>query len=140
MVQIHKLTDDLSVAPQLSPADVAEVSKQFKSLLCNRPDGEGGQDQPLYTDIEKLATEAGMTVAYQPVNGREIRDVDVDDFEDHVADLPKPVLAYCRSGTRCTVLWALSEAGKQPADDIIRTAGAAGFAMDALRPRIMDRE
>ncbi len=140
MVQIHKLTDGLSVAPQLSPADVAEVSKQFKSLLCNRPDGEGGPDQPLYADIEKLAREAGMTVAYQPVNGSEIRDVDVDDFEDQLADLPTPVLAYCRSGTRCTVLWALSEAGKQPADDIVRTAGAAGFDMDALRPRIVDRE
>lgn len=140
MVEIRKLTDDISVAPQLSPGDIAEVSRQFKSILCNRPDHEGGADQPLYDEIAKLAEAAGLTVLYQPVNGSDIRDDDVDDFEDNVADLPKPVLAYCRSGTRCTILWALSEAGKQSADDIVKTAGVAGYQLDGLRPRIAERE
>lgn len=140
MVDIRKLTDELSVAPQLTPADIADISANFKSLLCNRPDKEGGADQPLFADIEKLAIEAGMTVQFQPVSNKEIRDVDVDEFEDNLTDLPKPILAYCRSGTRCTVLWALSQAGKQPADDILRTAAAAGYALDTLRPRILDNE
>ena len=140
MVDIRNLTDDLSVAPQINPEDVAVIGKTFKSILCNRPDLEGGEEQPLYADIEKLAEAAGITVAYQPVNGSVISDDDVDDFEDHVANLPKPVLAYCRSGTRCTVLWALSQAGKQSADDILKTAETAGYSLDALRPRIADRE
>ena len=140
MAEIRKLTDDISVAPQLSPGDVAEISQQFKSILCNRPDHEGGADQPLYDDIKSLAEAAGITVKYQPVNGSEIRDVDVDDFEDNVDDLPKPVLAYCRSGTRCTVLWALSQADKLSADDIVKTAAAAGYELDGLRPRLAERE
>lgn len=140
MVDIRKLTDDLSVAPQLTTDDVADISTKFKSLLCNRPDNEGGSDQPLFSEIEMLAIEAGMTVRYQPVSNKEIRDVDVDDFEDNLSELPKPVLAYCRSGTRCTVLWALSQAGKQSADDILRTAASAGYSLDPLRPRILDNE
>lgn len=140
MADIRKLTDDISVAPQLTPADVADISTKFKSLLCNRPDNEGGADQPLFADIEELAVEAGMTVKYQPVSSKEIRDIDVDDFEDSIADLPKPVLAYCRSGTRCTVLWALSEAGKQPVDDILKTTANAGYSLDPLRSRILENE
>lgn len=140
MADIRKLTDDVSVAPQLTPEDVAGISANFKSILCNRPDHEGGADQPLYADIERLAEAAGMTVEYQPVSSKEISDNDVDDFEDHIDSMPKPVLAYCRSGTRCTVLWALSQAGKQSADEILKTTTSAGYSLDLLRPRILDRE
>ncbi len=140
MADVRKLTDELSVAPQLTPDDVAEISQQFKSILCNRPDREGGPDQPLYADIERLAEASGMTVVYQPVSSSEITDDDVDDFDDHVEELPKPVLAYCRSGTRCSVLWALSQAGRQTADEILQTTNNAGYALDGLRPRIIDRE
>lgn len=139
MADIRKLTDELSVAPQLVADDIAEISENFKSILCNRPDHEA-TDQPLYEEIKKHADAAGITIEFQPVNGRVISDDDIDDFEDNVASLPKPVLAYCRSGTRCTVLWALSEAGKQPSDEILKTAAGAGYSLDALKPRIAERE
>lgn len=140
MADIRKLTDDLSVAPQLLASDIDEVSQaDFRSILCNRPDMEE-QDQPVFDEIRERAEAAGMEIRFQPVNGRFISDDDVDEFERHVAELPKPVLAYCRSGTRCSVLWALSEAGKQTADDILKTTANAGYALEALRPRIDDRE
>ncbi len=139
MADIRKLTEDLSVAPQISTDDVSSVGKNFKSILCNRPDQEDA-DQPAYAEIEKLARAQGITIEFQPVNGSAITDDDIDDFAQHIEDLPKPVLAYCRSGTRCTVLWALSQAGKQSPDDILQTAAAAGYSLDALRPRIAERE
>ena len=139
MADIRKLTDDLSVAPQISTDDITRVGENFKSILCNRPDQEDA-DQPAYAEIEKLARAQGLTIEFQPVNGSAISDDDIDDFAQHIADLPKPVLAYCRSGTRCTVMWALSQAGKQPADEILQTAAAAGYSLDALRPRMAERE
>ncbi len=139
MADIRKLTEDLSVAPQISTDDINTVGNNFKSILCNRPDQEDA-DQPSYAEIETLAREQGITIKFQPVNGSAISDDDIDDFAQHIEDLPKPVLAYCRSGTRCTVLWALSQAGKQPADEILQTAAAAGYSLDALRPRIAERE
>lgn len=139
MADIRKLTEDLSVAPQISADDVKSVAANFKSILCNRPDQED-PDQPAYAEIEKLAQAAGIAIEFQPVNGSAISDGDVDDFARHVADLPKPVLAYCRSGTRCTVLWALSQAGKQPSDEILKTASLAGYSLDTLRPRLAERE
>jgi len=93
-----------------------------------------------YSRIKKLAQAQGIRIEFQPVNGSAISDDDVDDFAQHIEDLPKPVLAYCRSGTRCTVLWALSQAGKQPSDEILKTAAIAGYSLDTLRPRIAERE
>jgi len=140
MADIRKLTDNLSVAPQLVGADFEEISRlNFRSILCNRPDREE-QGQPDYEELRKQAEAAGLTVKFQPVNGANISDDDVDDFEENITELPQPVLAYCRTGTRCTVLWALSEASKQPVDDILETASKAGYALDALKPRILDRE
>ncbi len=141
MADIRKLTENLSVASQLSPADIAEIgkAKQFASILCNRPDLEQ-EDQPAFEQIKALAEKEGLVVEFQPVNGAMISDADVDEFEQHIANMPKPVLAYCRSGTRCSVLWALSQAGVQSVDDILKTTSAAGYELDPLRPRIIDRE
>ena len=75
MADIHKLTDDLSVAPQLVASDIDDISQlKFRSILCNRPDQEE-QGQPEYDDIRKLAEAAGIEVRFQPVNGAAISDV-----------------------------------------------------------------
>ncbi len=139
MADIRKLTSSLSVAPQLTAVDIAEVnSLEFKTVLCNRPDEEE-PEQPAYQEIKNAIESQGLRAEFQPVNGAEISDQDVDQFTAHLEGLPQPVLAYCRSGTRCTVLWALSEAGKRPIDEILAIASAAGYSLDPLRPRLEDR-
>ena len=139
MADIRKLTDNLSVAPQLSAADIADAQNlNYKSVLCNRPDEEEA-GQPAYREIEQAIERHGLVSEFQPVNGSAISDQDVDDFSAHLKSLPGPVLAYCRSGTRCTVLWALSEAGKRPTNDILAIAGSAGYALEPLRERIEER-
>lgn len=139
MADIRKLTDKLSVAPQLHPND-ADALKQhgFRSVLCNRPDYEA-DDQPAYRDVASAIDALGISTEFQPVSSQFITDEDVDSFAAHVKSLDGPVLAYCRSGTRCTVLWALSEAGQRPIDEILETARQAGYSLDALRPRLVAR-
>ena len=101
------INEQLSVSDQLSVADLGEAAKAgFKSLICNRPDGEG-PDQPPFAEIEKAAKIVGIEARYIPVISGQVLDTDADAFGNAMDALPKPVLAYCRTGNRSTSLWAL---------------------------------
>jgi sulfide:quinone oxidoreductase len=131
-----KLTDQLSVSPQIAPGDVAQLAAMgFKSIISNRPDGEGA-DQPSFSEIEREALKNGITVRYLPVTSGKVSDADAVAFGQALAEMPTPVLAYCRTGTRSTTLWALSEAGKLPLDDILSKASNAGYDMSGVVSRI----
>ncbi len=135
-MELKKLTDDLAVAGQIDPADMQQLAAEgIRAIICNRPDGEA-PDQPSYREIEKAAAAQGIKTVYQPVISGAIGDGDVLAFEQALGELPKPVLAYCRSGTRCTALWSLGEAGKRPVDDILTRALKAGYDMSGLLPRL----
>jgi sulfide:quinone oxidoreductase len=132
-MNIRKITDDFSVSPQISVSDVAGIAAAgFRAVICNRPDGEAA-DQPMSDDVAAAVKAAGMEWRMQPV--RQISRADVDAFGKLLAELSKPVLAFCRSGTRCTTLWSLSEIDKRPADDILARTRAAGYDMAALVQR-----
>lgn len=133
---IKKLTDELSVSAQIAPADVAEIaSSGFRSIITNRPDGEGA-DQPSYAEILMAARKAGLATAYIPVSAGKVSDSDAEAFKSALAELPKPILAYCRSGTRCATLWSLAEAGERPLADILRRTKDAGYDMSGVASRI----
>jgi len=135
-MQARRLSDELSVSPQISVADVAEiVAAGFRSIVCNRPDGESG-DQVSFGEVEVAAKAAGLEIALQPIVSGQLTEADGAQFGEIVAGLPKPVLAYCRSGTRCTMLWALSQATEKPSNEIIERAAQAGYDMSALVPRL----
>ena len=126
----RKVTDELSVAPQISIADVAAAKAAgFRSILCNRPDGESS-DQPSFSAIEAAAKTAGLVVRYQPV--RMVGAADAKVFAAACRELPKPILAYCRSGTRCATLWTISEAGARTVADLVTRTKAAGYDMSAI--------
>lgn len=138
-MDIRKLTDDISVSPQIAPADVADIAAQgFRTIVCNRPDGESF-GQPACGDVEAEARKHGLAFVDQPVISGQISVLDVERFGDLYAALEKPVLAYCRSGTRCTVLWALSQAGTLPADEILERAAQAGYDLSGLAGAIAAR-
>ncbi|HUH60630.1 MAG TPA: TIGR01244 family sulfur transferase [Candidimonas sp.] len=109
-VPIHPISNEFAVAPQLSPADMQAVAKAgYKSVIINRPDFEGGPDQPTSADVMAAARAAGLTIEYQPVVSGAITPEDVRRFAQLLTELPAPVLAFCRSGTRCTHLFAAAQ-------------------------------
>jgi len=109
-VPIKPLTEHFAVAPQLAPQDMAGVAAAgYKSVIINRPDFEGGPDQPTAADVSRAAREAGLQVEYQPVIGSAMTAADVARFAELLRTMPGPVLAYCRTGTRCTNLFVASQ-------------------------------
>ena len=103
---ISALTPDFAVAPQLGPDDmVAVAAAGYKSVIIHRPDFEGGPDQPTAADVAMAARQAGLQVKFQPVVSVGMTAADVERFAELLKTLPTPVLAYCRTGTRCTVLY-----------------------------------
>lgn len=138
-MDIRKLDDDISVAPQITPEEVVEAARLgFRTLVANRPDAEEA-GQPPMAAIESAAREHGLTWIYLPVESGNILDTDVDAFAPMYDKAEKPVLAFCRSGTRCTVLWALSQARRHPPEPLIRAAGNAGYDLRALTPRLQQQ-
>jgi len=112
-----RLSEAFSVSAQITAADVDDiVAAGFRTIICNRPDGEE-PDQPAFEEIEAAARKHGLEVRYQPVVSGKIQGEDVNAFCALLDDLPKPVLAYCRSGTRSAMLWAMSEGSKQSLPD-----------------------
>jgi sulfide:quinone oxidoreductase len=133
---IHQLTEKLSVTDQITPEQVAQIAQAgFQSIVCNRPDGEAA-DQTSFDQIQAAAKAAGLSVGFLPVVPNAISDEHVQSFDRLMSELPQPVLAYCRTGTRSTVLWALSQAASRSIPEILRTAGAAGYDLNGLIPRL----
>ena len=111
-MEIKKLTDELSVSGQIISEDLIQLQKAgVKSIICNRPD----QEDPGQPDFDSLATEAkalGMEVKFMPVVSGQISKENAHEFGELTQALATPIHAYCRSGMRCTTLWALSELEK----------------------------
>lgn len=105
-----KINDDLSVSPQIYASDIKQVVKRgFRSIICNRPDGET-PDQPDFVTIASLAKQAGLEALYIPVTLGEMQEKQAIQFSAALSTLPGPVLAYCRSGARSSTLWKLQKA------------------------------
>ena len=98
---IQQLSPDLCVAPQLDPAAMAWAAQAgFKSVINNRPDFEAGPGQPTSAAIEAAALAAGLQYAHLPVAPAVQTPEQIARFAALLAALPKPILAFCRSGTR----------------------------------------
>lgn len=135
-MDIKKITEKVSVSPQITVNDIAEIKAAgFRAIICNRPDGEGA-DQPSFEEVEAAAKAVGIDARYVPVESGMVNDGDVAAFGASLEDLPRPVLAYCRTGTRSATLWSLSEAKTRSMPDILAATKAAGYDMNGVARRI----
>ncbi|NNE82140.1 MAG: TIGR01244 family phosphatase [Silicimonas sp.] len=113
-MEIRKISEQVYVSGQVTPADLSELRKLgLKSVICNRPDGEQS-GQPTYEKISEAAESLGIEARYIPVAGAEMRGEDVAAFGQALAEMPRPVLAYCRSGARSAMLWSLVNENSVP--------------------------
>ncbi len=135
-MDIKNLSPNLAVSAQILASDLQALAEAgFKSLICNRPDGEGS-DQPNFAEIAQAAALLGMQASYLPAETGKVRDEDGRAFGALLHTLPGPVLAYCRTGMRSTTMWALSQAGTTPLPHILEASRKAGFDMQPLVQRI----
>jgi uncharacterized protein (TIGR01244 family) len=110
-VSIHPIAPDVCVAPQLDPAAMAEVARAgFRSVVNNRPDDEGGPGQPTSAAVEAAARAAGLEYRYVPVQSAYQTPEQVAEFARVMEELPRPVLLYCRSGSRSARLYQQAQA------------------------------
>jgi sulfide:quinone oxidoreductase len=108
-INVRPLSGSLSVTGQIAVADLAEIATLgFKSLICNRPDGEAA-DQPGFAEIAREAERYGLKAVHQPIVSGQTVPADGLAFGQHLAALPKPILAYCRSGARSTSLAMMAD-------------------------------
>jgi uncharacterized protein (TIGR01244 family) len=108
-VELTRHDEDFATAGQIVPEQMAEIARLgFRAVIDNRPDGEGGPSQPSADELKIAAEEAGLGFVYQPVVGSAITVHTVEEFAGHLDALPKPVLAFCRSGARSERLYRLA--------------------------------
>ena len=133
MTDIRTVTPDFAVAPQLAPEAMAEAARLgFTLVINNRPDDEA-PGQPSGAEMQAAANAAGMDYLAVPVIGRPNED-QVHAVREAVTQAKGPVLAFCRSGTRSIVTWALGEqaVGARNRDDLIGLGHAAGYDLSQV--------
>lgn len=127
---------ELSVSSQLYPADIgAAAHAGFRAIVNNRPDGEE-PGQPTSAELATCAARAGLHYAHVPVVPGSIDGDDVKAFAQELTNAQKPTLAFCRTGTRSATLWALSQAGKMSAEEILAATSKAGYDLATLKSRL----
>ena len=137
MSDFRKLTDNIYVSQQLVLADMAAAADAGMALIINnRPDGED-PDASQGDDIAAAAAAAGLNYVAIPIGHSGFSEPQVDAMIAALEQAEGPILAYCRSGTRSTFLWALATAKQGgDADAIARTAAQAGYDISPIRPMI----
>ena len=116
----------LSTAPQACPEDMAQVAAAgFASVMNNRPDFEGGAEQPTAASVGAAAKVQGLVFYDLPFSGADLSPALAQDFARLVNEAPKPILVYCRSGARSTMILRMAlELGFLRAEDLHYVAGA----------------
>jgi len=137
-MELKKINDRVSVSPQILVEDIPAIQQAgFKTIINNRPDGEA-PDQPASAVVKAAAEAAGLKFFEIPM-GREGVSPQMIAQTQAALEGDEPVLAYCRSGTRSTTLWALSQAGKLGAQDIIDAAANAGYDISHLANHLVQQ-
>lgn len=130
----RKLDDSISVAGQIAPEDIAEAARQgFAFLINNRPDGEA-PGQPTSAEMKAAADAAGLGYAAIPITHAGFSEDQVAAMGEALGRANGPVLAFCRSGTRSTMVWALARArAGDGADELAAKAAQAGYDLTPIR-------
>lgn len=135
-MDIRAITPDYAVSPQIELGDLPAIKAAgYVTVIDNRPDGE--IPPHLHTDEMRRAAEAlGLTFIANPVIGGALTMDNVTAQAAAIAASDGPVFAYCASGNRCSIVWALANAGKLPVDDLVGLPARFGYQLDHLRPQL----
>ncbi len=135
-MDIRPLSDSYAVSPQINPSDVPAIAEAgYTTILCNRPDQENPPDLHM-CEVKAAAEAAGLTFHDNPFDPTTFGPDCIARQKALLADADGPVFAYCASGNRCSIVWAFTQAGHLPTEDIIAAIKAAGYQADHLRGQL----
>lgn len=134
MARIAQLEKNVFVAGQLTEADFADLAARgIRTIVNNRPDGEA-EDQLSNERAAEVAMRHGLGYRYQPVTNFDVtEDEPVSAQAEAMRTLPGPILFYCRTGNRSSILWAQAAASRLGVETVLSRAAAAGFELEELR-------
>lgn len=137
-MDIRQLTPDYAVSPQVDPADFAAIAAAgFRTVINNRPCDEIPPSH--HADVMREAAEAaGLNYAVLPLTHMTINPQTATSQMDICAASDGPVLAYCASGTRCTIIWAFGQAREMDAEIIVNTAAQHGYDIAMMRRQLAE--
>lgn len=137
-MDIRPLSPTYAVSPQIDPEDCAAIADAgFGCIICNRPDAEIPPSHQ--TDVmADAAKAAGLAFHVLPITHQSLTPENVQKQAELIGEADAPVLAYCASGTRSTIIWALGQAGTVPADELMTTAAQAGYDLSMIRGALGD--
>lgn len=135
-MDIRPLTDTYSVTPQIVAEDIPAIAAAgFTTVICNRPDGENPADLAAEA-LRPLIEAAGLKLVVNPVVGGALTMENVDAQRAALDGASGKVLAYCASGNRSSIVWALANAGRMPVDDLIAPGARYGYQVAQFRGMI----
>ena len=130
-MEIVKISPFLSVASQIEIVHVRQIAAQgFRTIINNRPDDEV-DNQPRAQELAAEATQYGLIFIDQPVISGKVTIGNAEDFGAELSRVEGPVLAFCRSGTRCTTLWAYNEVRRVDVDIVLSFAKSIGYDLES---------
>lgn len=139
-MDLRPLDETTSAAPMIDPSDMAALAEGgVTTVICNRPDTEVPPSHQAAA-MQSAAEAAGLTFVFNPIAGMALTMDAVEEQADAIDGAEGKVVAYCASGTRSAILWALSRAGVMSADDILAATARAGYPLDGLRGQIKQLE
>ncbi len=135
-MEFRHLTPSYAVSPQLTPEDIPHMrAAGFTVLINNRPDAE--VPAAMQGEAMRAACVAhGVTYVENPVVGGAITMRNVRDQGEAIATATGPILAYCASGNRSAITWALSQAGTRATEELITVPARFGYQLEPYRPQL----
>ena len=138
-MKIAILTPNVSVLPQPNIANISALADRgYRSIISNRPEGEA-PDQPEWNQLKAAAAARNMEAVQIPVIASQITGADIRAFRDALERMPKPIAAFCRTGIRSTLLWALANEASLTVDERVSIAAKEGYDLEPFRP-LLSRE
>jgi uncharacterized protein (TIGR01244 family) len=135
-MELRQISANYAVAPQLDPADMAVLAADgVTTIICNRPDTENPPSHQA-VQLQTAAEAAGLIFIFNPVIGSAMTMENVEEQSEVLLSSDGPIVAYCASGNRSAVMWALANAGDMETDQILTATAAAGYPLEGLRGQI----
>lgn len=135
-MEFRTLSDSYTTSPQIAPEDMPALQVAgYAMVIANRPDAENPPEWS-HEAMAEAAKAAGLAFVYNPVIGGALTLENVAAQDAAMAAATGPVFAYCASGNRSSVVWALANAGRMPAEEMVEAAARHGYQLAHLVPQL----